>query len=95
MNPHPANILPNGEYDQAMYDIDFERDGKGRYRVVRGFGNQIGWVFKNGRYWGTEAKSEGKFGPLWQSRLIAGHMLSHAVPLTDDADAEDFRVTPD
>lgn len=105
IGPHPDNLLADGTYDPRMYDLNFEKipGRRGAYRVIRGLGNHIGNVLKVGEHlWATFLPREDssqpnaglgeRFGHEWQSRRVAGHMLSHKVPLTADADEEQFRV---
>ncbi|WP_369380502.1 hypothetical protein [Streptomyces sp. cg36] len=92
MSIHPDNILADGAYDERMYDITFEPAGKGRWRVVRGLGNHIGFTVRDGYWWATEDVDGRRFGSRWSLRWVAAHDLSHRAPLSRDADPESFRT---
>jgi hypothetical protein len=108
IGPHPDNVLPDGSYDPRMYELDYEKvpGHRGTYRVIRGLGNHIGYVMRVSQHrWATLKRTDDlaqpatgfnaeRFGHDWQLRYVAGHMLSHLIPLTSDADEEQFCVTP-
>ncbi|MFF0393259.1 hypothetical protein ACFYS8_31860 [Kitasatospora sp. NPDC004615] len=95
---HPANLLPDGRWDDRLFELDYE-GRQGRYRVVRGLGEQIGTVEKHGGVWMPKntagawiGAAAGRSGYL--TRQVAAVGLSITVPLPPPEGLEQYRVTP-
>ncbi|MFJ2774621.1 hypothetical protein [Streptomyces sp. NPDC087300] len=96
MPVNPDNIRPDGSFDERLFDLTYEKAGRGRWRVIRGLGNPIGHVTRlpNG-LWEGERLDGARVTPgfTWQARWVAAHELSFSVSLADDADLVNHLVT--
>jgi hypothetical protein len=93
--PVSENLLSDGTYDPAMYDLDFEKDPdkRGRWRVIRGLGNHIGYAHRVNGLWHAYDLDGNDLDPGlgWKYRWVAADRVSGNAPLTQDAE----RVDPD
>ncbi|WP_414167243.1 hypothetical protein ACMATS_06425 [Streptoverticillium reticulum] len=98
MSAHPDNYGTDGLIRPEVFDVTFEKAGKGRWCVVRGLGNALGYTKRiaGTSLWTIEDRDGRELTPGtgWRLRWVAACELAERIPLSSDADAEDFRVTP-
>lgn len=95
---HPDNVLPDGRWNPRCFEFDYE-GRRGRYRVVRGLGEQIGTVEKHGGVWMPKDTTGAWVGAAagqrgYLTRRVAAIELSITVPLPPPEEEEKYRVAP-
>ncbi|MFJ7280164.1 hypothetical protein [Kitasatospora sp. NPDC098663] len=91
-------MLSDGRWDDRLFALEYE-GRRGRYRVVRGLGEQIGTVEKHGGVW-IPKDTTGAWGGAaadrrgYLTRRVAAIELSITVPLPPPEEEEKYWVAP-